>query len=80
MTDERPFVDDPEEPGNEPIVGPGSGGSPTAPGRPDAEERREARADPDVQAVLKALGTDERVGRGADLEEAAEQAGTGTDR
>jgi hypothetical protein len=79
MTDERPFVDDPDEPGNEPIVGPGSGGSPTAPGVPDADERLEARADPDVRAVLEALEDDETAAP-ADFDEAAEQAGTGTDR
>ena len=64
------------------LVGPGTGGSPTAAGTADAGDRdvREAALeDPDVAALVEDLRRDETV-LDDDIRTAAEQAGTGTDR
>jgi hypothetical protein len=64
------------------IVGPGTGGSPTAAGtreETDPTQRTEALRDPAVARLVDDLRRDERV-LDDDIAGAAEQAGTGTDR
>jgi hypothetical protein len=64
------------------ILGPGTGGSPTAAGtreETDRTERADALRDPAVARLVDDLRRDERV-LDDDIAAAAEQAGTGTDR
>jgi hypothetical protein len=64
------------------LAGPGTGGRPNPGGRPDEEDRSDAAADPEVASLTDNLRQD------ADLDsdarathaDAAEQAGTGSDR
>ena len=60
------------------LVGSGTGGSPTAPGAPTDEERRDAAAEPDVAAMVRNLEADSAA-EPLDVDEASEQAGSGTD-
>lgn len=61
------------------LVGPGTGGSPTEAGAGQPSDPRDAAADPDVAALVEDLRDDSSDVR-VDPAEAAEQAGTGTDR
>jgi len=64
------------------LVGPGTGGSPTAAGtgdEDDANDAREAAGDPEVARLVAELRHDRDAVEG-DTTHAAEQAGTGTDR
>lgn len=61
------------------LVGPGTGGSPTAAGTGEEADRAEADSEPEVAALVEDLRGDERV-LDDEVAEAAEQAGTGTDR
>jgi hypothetical protein len=62
-----------------PLPGPGTGGSPAPTGLPDADDRAEAAADPEVAGLVEELRSDD-----GDVQlpvaDAAEQVGTGTDR
>lgn len=66
------------------LVGPGQGGSPTGSEPTEPSDRADAAADPDVAAMIQELRSDDgEVGEGdanVDVVEAAEHAGTGTDR
>ena len=61
------------------LVGPGTGGSPTAAGTGDETETPDAAGDPEIAALVADLRGDDRV-LDTDTAAAAEQAGTGTDR
>ncbi len=61
------------------LVGPGTGGSPTAAGTGEASDAADAAGDPEIAALVADLRSDERVLED-DAGMAAEQAGTGTDR
>ena len=61
------------------IVGPGTGGSPTAAGTGAEPDREDAANEPEVADLVENLRSD-RAELESDVDEAAEQAGTGTDR
>jgi len=61
------------------LVGPGAGGSPAPGDRPTDDERRDAAADPDVRRLVRNLDADEPR-EPLEMDEAAEHAGSGTDR
>jgi hypothetical protein len=61
------------------LVGPGAGGSPAPGDRPTDDERRDAAADRDVRHLVRNLDADEPR-EPLEMDEAAEHAGSGTDR
>lgn len=64
-------------------IGPGTGGTPLGGGPADPAARAEAAGDPEVAAMVRALREDMREDPAdirADVAEASEQMGTGTDR
>jgi hypothetical protein len=73
MTDERPET-------TADIVGPGTGGSPTGAGTGDPSDPHEAAEEPEVAALVDNLRRDTDDDVALDTDDAAEQAGTGTDR